>query len=197
VILIILILNAGVGVWQESNAEAALEALKDLQPENARVMRGGEWSTIGARELVPGDVVQVRVGDKIPADMRLISLSTTTMRCDQAGMTGESQSVSKDTDELEGKKSKFVIQDKVNMLFAATTVTNGMGEGIVTATGMNTEIGEIQKAVKDASEDEEDTPLKKKIDQFGDLLAKVLPVQTRERSYICACVFENDDLEEG
>jgi Ca2+-transporting ATPase len=176
VILIILILNAGVGVWQESNAEAALEALKDLQPENARVMRGGEWSTIGARELVPGDVVQVRVGDKIPADMRLISLSTTTMRCDQAGMTGESQSVSKDTDELEGKKSKFVIQDKVNMLFAATTVTNGMGEGIVTATGMNTEIGEIQKAVKDASEDEEDTPLKKKIDQFGDLLAKIIGI---------------------
>jgi Ca2+-transporting ATPase len=173
VILIILILNAGVGVWTESDAEQALEALKDLQPENARVLRDGKMDTLPSRELVPGDVVEVRVGDKIPADMRLISLSTTTMRCDQAGMTGESQSVAKDTDELEDKDGKFVIQDKVNMLFAATTVTNGMGRGVVTSTGMSTEIGKIQKAVKDAAEDEEDTPLKQKIDQFGDLLAKV------------------------
>ncbi|POM66081.1 Calcium-transporting ATPase 1, endoplasmic reticulum-type [Phytophthora palmivora] len=146
VILVILILNAIVGVWQESNAEAALEALKDLQPENARVMRDGEMVTLPARELVPGDVVEIRVGDKVPADLRLLSMKTTAIRVEQAQMTGESTSVNKDIDALP-QGTENIIQAKTNMLFAATVVVNGLGNGVVTQVGMKTEIGKIQQSL--------------------------------------------------
>lgn len=175
VILVILVLNAVVGVWQESNAEAALDALKDLQPENARVLRDGEMVTIPARELVPGDIVEIRVGDKVPADMRLLSMKTTAIRVEQAQMTGESTSVNKEIDALP-KGSESVIQAKVNMLFATTVVVNGLGRGIVTEIGMKTEIGKIQASVQQAAEEEEPTPLKKKLDEFGELLSKVIGV---------------------
>lgn len=175
VILVILILNAVVGVWQESNAEAALDALKDLQPENARVLRDGEMVTIPARELVPGDIVEIRVGDKVPADMRLLSMKTTAIRVEQAQMTGESTSVNKEIDALP-KGSENVIQAKVNMLFATTVVVNGLGRGVVTDIGMKTEIGKIQASVQQAAEEEESTPLKKKLDEFGELLSKVIGV---------------------
>lgn len=175
VILVILILNAIVGVWQESNAEAALDALKDLQPENARVLRNGEMVTIPARELVPGDIAEIRVGDKVPADMRLISMKTTAIRVEQAQMTGESTSVNKEIDALP-KSTENVIQAKTNMLFATTVVVNGLGRGVVTEIGMKTEIGKIQASVQEAAEDEEATPLKKKLDEFGEMLSKVILV---------------------
>ncbi|POM75067.1 Calcium-transporting ATPase 1, endoplasmic reticulum-type, partial [Phytophthora palmivora] len=175
VILVILILNAIVGVWQESNAEAALEALKDLQPENARVMRDGEMVTLPARELVPGDVVEIRVGDKVPADLRLLSMKTTAIRVEQAQMTGESTSVNKDIDALP-QGTENIIQAKTNMLFAATVVVNGLGNGVVTQVGMKTEIGKIQQSVQDASKEEEDTPLSKKLDEFGEQLSKVIAI---------------------
>ncbi|KAF0698021.1 Aste57867_11352 [Aphanomyces stellatus] len=175
VILVILILNAIVGVWQESNAESALEALKNLQPENARVLRNGVMQTLPARDLVPGDIVEIRVGDKVPADLRLISLKTTAMRAEQSQMTGESVSVNKEIDELPAT-TEDIIQAKKNMLFAATVIVNGMGRGVVVKTGMETEIGQIQQSVQDAAEEEESTPLKKKLDEFGDLLAKVIGI---------------------
>ncbi|OQR98970.1 calcium-transporting ATPase 1, endoplasmic reticulum-type [Achlya hypogyna] len=175
VILVILVLNAVVGVWQESNAESALEALKNLQPENARVLRNGHMQTIPARELVPGDIVEVRVGDKVPADMRLISLKTTAMRAEQSQMTGESVSVNKEIDELPAT-TEDVIQAKKNMLFATTVIVNGMGHGVVVKVGMETEIGQIQKSVQAAADEEESTPLKKKLDEFGELLSKVIGV---------------------
>uniref|UniRef100_K3W8M1 P-type Ca(2+) transporter n=1 Tax=Globisporangium ultimum (strain ATCC 200006 / CBS 805.95 / DAOM BR144) TaxID=431595 RepID=K3W8M1_GLOUD len=175
VILVILVLNAIVGVWQESNAEAALDALKDLQPENARVLRDGEMITVPARELVPGDIVEIRVGDKVPADIRLISMKTTAIRVEQAQMTGESTSVNKDIDALP-KGTENVIQAKTNLLFATTVVVNGLGRGVVTEIGMKTEIGKIQQSVQEAAEDEESTPLKKKLDEFGELLSKVIGV---------------------
>lgn len=175
VILVILVLNAVVGVWQESNAEAALDALKDLQPENARVLRDGEMVTLPARELVPGDIVEIRVGDKVPADLRLISMKTTAIRVEQAQMTGESTSVNKEIDALP-KGTEDVIQAKTNLLFATTVVVNGLGRGVVTEIGMKTEIGKIQQSVQEAAEDEESTPLKKKLDEFGELLSKVIGV---------------------
>ncbi|ETV89473.1 hypothetical protein H257_00743 [Aphanomyces astaci] len=175
VILVILILNAIVGVWQEANAESALEALKNLQPENARVLRNGVMTTLAARDLVPGDVVEIRVGDKVPADMRLISLKTTAMRAEQSQMTGESVSVNKEIDELPAG-TEDIIQAKSNMLFAATVIVNGLGRGVVVKTGMKTEIGQIQQSVQDASEEEESTPLKKKLDAFGEQLSKVIGV---------------------
>uniref|UniRef100_A0AAV1THB0 P-type Ca(2+) transporter n=1 Tax=Peronospora matthiolae TaxID=2874970 RepID=A0AAV1THB0_9STRA len=175
VIVVILVLNAIVGVWQESNAEAALEALKDLQPENARVMRDGEMVTLPARELVPGDVVEIRVGDKVPADLRLLSMKTTAIRVEQAQMTGESTSVNKGIDALPSD-TENIIQAKTNMLFAATVVVNGLGTGVVTQVGMTTEIGKIQQSVQEASKDDEGTPLSKKLDEFGELLSKVIAI---------------------
>lgn len=159
VILLILMANAIVGVWQESNAEKALDALKKLQPDHAMVMRDGRWQTIEAVDLVPGDLVEVKVGDKVPADIRLAELKTTTIRIEQSQLTGESQSVSKEVETVSEKDC--VIQSKINMLFASTTVSNGGCVGIVTGTGMTTEIGVIQSAVKDAADDEEPPPCRK------------------------------------
>mmetsp|Transcript_86732 Transcript_86732/g.250307 ORF Transcript_86732/g.250307 Transcript_86732/m.250307 type:complete len:1038 (+) Transcript_86732:177-3290(+) len=172
VILLILIANAFVGVWQESNAEKALDALKKLQPDHAQVLRDGKWQQIDAEDVVPGDIVEVKVGDKVPADMRCVKLNTTTIRIEQSQLTGESQSVSKEIEPV--KEKDCVIQSKVNMLYSSTTVSNGGCIGVVTATGMKTEIGIIQSAVKDAAEEEEQTPLQQKIEQFGELLAKVI-----------------------
>lgn len=181
VILLILVANAFVGVWQESNAEKALDALKKLQPDTAMVLRDGRWEHVDATDLVPGDIVEVKVGDKVPADMRMVKLKTTTIRIEQSQLTGESQSVAKELDPIK-QSDGCVIQEKVNMLFASTTVSNGACWGVVTGTGMRTEIGEIQSRVTEAAADEEQTPLQKKLDDFGALLAKVIFV-------ICALVW--------
>jgi len=134
VILLILIANAFVGVWQESNAEKALDALKKLQPDHAMALRAGAWQNIDAVDLVPGDIVEVKVGDKIPADMRMIHLKTTTIRIEQSQLTGESQSVSKELEPVEDANCE--IQAKTNLLFASTTVSNGACIGLVVKTGM-------------------------------------------------------------
>ena len=169
VILLILIINAIVGVWQEHNAESALEALKELQTCTAQVVREGVLvPDLPASELVPGDVVELQVGDKVPADMRVLRLKTTSLRTDEGALTGESETVMKQTEPV----AKSVrIQAKLNMMFAGTTVSNGAAVGVVTATGMRTEIGKIQANVQEAKEDEEKTPLGQKIDAFGELLA--------------------------
>eukprot|EP00996_Jenningsia_fusiforme_P000279 NODE_122_length_3182_cov_37.183211_g112_i0.p1 GENE.NODE_122_length_3182_cov_37.183211_g112_i0~~NODE_122_length_3182_cov_37.183211_g112_i0.p1 ORF type:complete len:1014 (+),score=210.46 NODE_122_length_3182_cov_37.183211_g112_i0:59-3100(+) len=171
VILLILVLNAIVGVWQEHNAENALEALKELQSTHARVHRGGQLVTIDARELLPGDVAEIRVGDKVPADCRLLKLKTTTFRTDEGSLTGESATVLKHTDPV---SSSAKIQDKKNMIFAGTTVSGGVSLALVINIGMKTEIGRIQQDVQAAKEDEEKTPLGQKLDAFGDLLAKII-----------------------
>jgi len=180
VILLILVANAFVGVWQESNAEKALDALKKLQPDHATVLRDGSWKDIDAVDLVPGDVCEVKVGDRVPADMRMVTLKTTTIRVEQSQFTGESEPVSKETEIVDDPGCE--IQSKVNMLFASTTISNGSAVAIVTSTGMKAEIGLIQSAVTEAAADEEDTPLQKKLDDFGELLAKVIFV-------ICALVW--------
>lgn len=174
VILTILILNAIVGVWQESSAEAALDALKKLAPDAAFVLRQNGWESIDAEELVPGDIVEVKVGDKVPADMRVIKLKTTTLRIEQSQLTGESQSVDKVIEPV--NDSEGVIQSRVNMLFSSTTVSNGACMGIVVGTGMQTEIGKIQSAVQEAAEDAEQTPLQQKLEEFGQTLARLIGI---------------------
>ncbi|XP_009111394.1 calcium-transporting ATPase 2, endoplasmic reticulum-type [Brassica rapa] len=169
VIVLILILNAVVGVWQESNAEKALEALKEMQCESAKVIRDGVvLPNIPARELVPGDVVELHVGDKVPADMRVSGLKTSTLRVEQSSLTGEAMPV------LKGANLVVVndceLQAKENMVFAGTTVVNGSCVSIVTSIGMDTEIGKIQRQIHEASLEESDTPLKKKLDEFGSRL---------------------------
>jgi Ca2+-transporting ATPase len=175
VIILILIINAAIGVWQENNAENALERLKEMQSEHARVYRNGTFiSDLPAAELVPGDICEIWVGDKVPADCRVAKLLTTTIRTEEAALTGESKTILKDSAIV--PKEDVSIDAKCNMLFTGTSVTNGKARCIVVRTGMNTELGKIQAAVMAAKEDKEDekTPLGQKIDDFGEMLTKVI-----------------------
>ncbi|TWW69606.1 Sarcoplasmic/endoplasmic reticulum calcium ATPase 1 [Takifugu flavidus] len=180
VILLILIANAVVGVWQERNAESAIEALKEYEPEMGKVYRADRKSVqrIKAREIVPGDVVEVSVGDKVPADIRIISIKSTTLRVDQSILTGESVSVIKHTDAVPDLRA--VNQDKKNMLFSGTNIAAGKATGVVIATGVSTEIGKIRDQM--AATEQEKTPLQQKLDEFGEQLSKVI-------SLICVAVW--------
>lgn len=174
VIFLILIVNAFVGVWQESNAEKALEALKEIQSEHAAVIRNGKKvPSLPAKELVPGDIVELRVGDKVPADMRVVALISSTLRVEQGSLTGESEAVSKTVKPVAEDSD---IQGKKCMVFAGTTVVNGNCICMVTNTGMSTEIGKVHSQIQEASEHEEDTPLKKKLNEFGEALTAIIGV---------------------
>ncbi|CAA2982415.1 calcium-transporting ATPase 4, endoplasmic reticulum-type-like [Olea europaea subsp. europaea] len=179
VIFLILIVNAIVGVWQENNAEKALEALKEIQSEHANVLREGRKISIPAKELVPGDIVELRVGDKVPADMRVMRLISSTLRVEQGSLTGESEAVSKTTKAV---SEDVDIQGKKCMVFAGTTIVNGNCICLVAQTGMNTEIGNVHSQIHEASQSEEDTPLKKKLNEFGEALTAIIGV-------ICALVW--------
>ena len=173
VILLILVLNAAVGVWQESNAESALEALKEMSAETSKVIRNGKLiSDLPARELVPGDIIEVSAGDRVPADARLISLRTALMRVEQAALTGESMAVRKSPTHTSHEDAE--LQSKECMIFAGTGIASGMGMAVINSIGMETEIGCIQEQIEAAADEEDDSPLKKKLDEFGDALAKAI-----------------------
>ncbi|KAJ7582819.1 Ca-transporting ATPase [Mycena floridula] len=172
VILLILIANAAVGVIQETNAEKAIDALKEYSPDEAKVIRSSQIGRIHASEVVPGDIISVAVGDRIPADCRLLSVSSSSFRVDQAILTGESTSVNKSEHIVPDPKA--VKQDMKNMLFSGTTVVNGSATAVVIFTGQRTAIGDIHQSI--TSQISEKTPLKRKLDDFGDMLAKVITV---------------------
>ncbi|RAL09469.1 calcium-transporting ATPase [Aspergillus homomorphus CBS 101889] len=172
VILTILILNAVVGVTQESNAEKAIAALQEYSANEATVVRDGKTQRVKAEDLVPGDIVHVAVGDRVPADCRLLAIHSNSFRVDQAILTGESESVAKDARVIQDQQA--VKQDQVNMLFSGTTVVNGHATAIVVLTGGSTAIGDIHESI--TSQISEPTPLKQKLDDFGDMLAKVITV---------------------
>ncbi|KAI5426066.1 calcium-transporting ATPase 4, endoplasmic reticulum-type [Lathyrus oleraceus] len=172
VIFLILIVNAIVGVWQESNAEKALEALKEIQSEHASVIRNNERvPSLPAKELVPGDIVELKVGDKVPADMRVVELVSSTLRLEQGSLTGESEAVNKTNKHVAEDTD---IQGKKCVVFAGTTVVNGHCFCLVTHTGMNTEIGKVHNQIQEAAQSEEDTPLKKKLNEFGERLTMMI-----------------------
>lgn len=172
VILTILILNAVVGVSQESSAEAAISALNEYSASEAKVLRDGHLVRIHADELVPGDIVDISVGDQVPADCRVLQVLSNSFRIDQAILTGESESVGKDTRPV--KDTHAVKQDQINMLFSGTTVTVGHARAVVVLTGEKTAIGDIHTSI--TSQISEPTPLKQKLNDFGDVLAKVIMV---------------------
>lgn len=174
VILLILIANAVVGVWQERNAESAIEALKEYEPEMGKVIRANKQGVqkIRAKEIVPGDVVEVSVGDKVPADIRLMKILSTTLRVDQSILTGESVSVIKHTDAIPDPRA--VNQDKKNILFSGTNIASGRAIGVVIGTGLETAIGKIRTEMTETEEVR--TPLQQKLDEFGEQLSKVISV---------------------
>nr|XP_002119917.1 sarcoplasmic/endoplasmic reticulum calcium ATPase 1-like [Ciona intestinalis] len=174
VILLILIANSIIGIWQERNAESAIEALKEYEPEMGKVVRQDRAAVqrVLARNIVPGDIVEISVGDKVPADIRLIAIHSTTLRVDQAILTGESVSVIKHTEAVPDPRA--VNQDKKNMLFSGTNIASGKATGIVIGTGSNTEIGKIRDQM--AETEAEKTPLQQKLDEFGEQLSKIITV---------------------
>ncbi|CAH7689461.1 calcium-translocating P-type ATPase [Phakopsora pachyrhizi] len=172
VILLILIANATVGVIQETNAEKAIEALMEYSPDEATVTRFGKSFKVHSADLVPGDVITVAVGDKVPADARIISISSASFTVDQAVLTGESVSVSKTTEAVDLPGA--VKQDMINMLFSGTTIVSGKAQAVVVATGSRTAIGNIHESI--ISQISQQTPLKQKVDEFSDMLAKVITV---------------------
>lgn len=168
----ILILNAVVGVTQESSAEKAIAALQEYSANEATVVRDGKTQRIKAEDLVPGDIIHIGVGDRVPADCRLLAIQSNSFRVDQAVLTGESESVSKDTRSI--KDEQAVKQDQTNILFSGTSVVNGHATAIVVLTGASTAIGGIHESI--TSQISEPTPLKQKLNDFGDMLAKVITV---------------------
>ncbi|KAG6295460.1 hypothetical protein E4U46_004457 [Claviceps purpurea] len=174
VILTILILNSVVGVSQESSAEKAIAALQEYSANESNVIRNnGHISRVKAEDLVPGDIVTVSVGDRIPADCRVIAIESNSFAVDQAILTGESESVGKD-DEMVVQDDRCVLQDQVNMLFSGTTVVTGRARAVVALTGSSTAIGDIHESI--TAQISEPTPLKQKLNDFGDNLAKVITV---------------------
>lgn len=144
----------------------------EYTPDEATVLRNGKTGRIHANELVPGDIIRVVVGDKIPADCRVLHITSSSFTVDQAILTGESVSVSKSTAPIHDKQA--VKQDMVNMLFSGTTVVTGSATAMVVLTGTSTAIGDIHTSI--SAQITEKTPLKQKVDDFSDLLAKVISV---------------------
>lgn len=165
VILIVVLLNAVIGVVQESKAEKALDALKRLSAPKALAKRDGVVCEVDSADLVVGDIVLLEVGRYVPADMRLTE--AVNMQIEESALTGESVPVSKDNDFV-APDEKTVLGDRRNMAYMSTYVTNGRGSGIVTETGMNTQIGKIARSLEETVE--EATPLQRKLAQLGKTL---------------------------
>ncbi len=163
-ILLIVVLNAFMGMLQESKAEKALEALKSLSAPQARVIRDGKEQVIDAVELVPGDIIYLEAGDFVPADARL--LSSTSLKSEESALTGESVPSEKDADAPVPEDAP--LGDRGNMVFSGCSITYGTAQAIVTATGMHTEMGKIAGLL--SGEKDSQTPLQKKLAQLGKYL---------------------------
>ena len=192
-------------MWQDLSARSSLEALEKLQPRLATVLRynddndgndvdeNAKWITeYDATQLVPGDIIKLRVGDSIPADARLVSLTSSTMYVDESSLTGESVSVGKlpgdegmSDDQLkngninndaDNTSTSIPIQDQSSMLFSGCLVTRGSGIAMIARTGPATQIGKIQSTLNEAQSEEEErkTPLGEQLDEFGTTLSYVI-----------------------
>ena len=172
IILIVVLLNAVLGVLQESKAEAAIEALQTMTAATCKVLRDGKQVTVHSDELVPGDVVILEAGDAVPADGRL--LESASLKIEEAALTGESVPVNKVIDALglsQGQED-IPLGDRKNMCYMGSTVVYGRGKALITRTGMDTEMGKIAGAL--AATSEEQTPLQKKLDELGQSLSKMV-----------------------
>ncbi|GAA0227234.1 cation-translocating P-type ATPase [Metaclostridioides mangenotii] len=167
VILTIVVLNAVIGIVQEKKAESSIQALRSISAPNAQVLRQGEESIIPANEIVVGDIVFLEDGSMIPADMRLIE--SVNLKVQEASLTGESVPSEKESDEILEENS--ALGDRNNMVYTTSIVTYGRGIGVVTETGMDTEVGNIAGLLE--NQDDFDTPLKRKLNSVGKTLTIV------------------------
>ena len=172
IILIVVLLNAILGVFQESKAEAAIEALQTMTAATCKVLRDGKLVVLHSDELVPGDVVVLEAGDAVPADGRIIE--NASMKIEEAALTGESVPVNKliDALNLSAGQNEVPLGDRKNMCYMGSTVVYGRGKAVITATGMDTEMGKIAGAL--ASAKAEETPLQKRLDQLGKTLSYIV-----------------------
>jgi len=163
-IVFIVVMNAIMGMMQESKAEKALDALKSMSAPHARVLRGGKEQVIDASELVPGDIIHLEAGDAVPADARL--LHSVSLKSEESALTGESVPVEKDAAAL--VKADAPLGDRLNMVFSGCSITYGTAIAVVTATGMDTQMGKIANLLD--NEEETQTPLQKKLAELGKYL---------------------------
>jgi Ca2+-transporting ATPase len=175
VIIVIVVLNAALGVFQESKAEKAMEALQKMAAPNSKVIRDGNIQTVPSRELVVGDIVLLEAGDYVPADVRI--LESMNLKVEEASLTGESVPVEKETVAIDHEAS---LADRHNMGYMGTVVTYGRGKAVIIGTGMNTEIGKIAQMI--SSFEEQSTPLQEKLADFGKILGILCLA-------VCAVVF--------
>ena len=187
IILTVVIINACLGVYQESKAEAAIEALQQAAAATAKVIRGGHQKTIRADEVVRGDLLVLEAGDAVPADARIIECAS--MKTQEAALTGESTEVEKQQAALSaGENGEITLGDRTNMVYMGTIVTYGRGHAVVTGTGMHTEMGNIADALSTARDEE--TPLQIKLNELSKKLSVMILI-------ICAVVFAVNLLRNG
>ena len=184
IILVVVLLNAVLGVIQESKAEAAIEALQSMTAAKCKVLRGGELKVIESSRLVPGDVVVLEAGDAVPADGRL--LESASLKIEEAALTGESVPVNKAVEVI--FDGDVPLGDRRNMCYMGSTVVYGRGRAVVTDTGMGTEMGRIAGVL--AQTEQEQTPLQRKLSQLGGVLSKLV-------LGICVFIFVFDLLVAG
>ncbi len=179
IIMAVVVLNACLGVYQENKAEAAIEALQQVSAATAKVIRGGHQKTIRADEVVRGDLLVLEAGDAIPADARIVECAS--MKTQESPLTGESTDVEKQSDALKAAENGDVsLGDRKNMVYMGSTVTYGRGHAVVTGIGMDTEMGNIAKALTAAKKEE--TPLQIKLNELSKKLSAMILV-------ICAFIF--------
>ena len=179
IILAVVLINACLGVYQESKAEAAIEALQQVAASTAKVIRGGHLKTIRADEVVRGDLLVLEAGDAVPADARIVECAS--MKTQEAALTGESTDVEKQSGALQAADNgEVTLGDRKNMVYMGTIVTYGRGHAVVTGTGMDTEMGSIADALANAKDEE--TPLQIKLNELSRKLSAMILV-------ICAFVF--------
>ncbi len=167
VILAVVVINATIGFIQEGRAENALAAIRSMLSPTASVRRGGDWREIPADELVPGDIVRLRAGDRVPADIRL--LAATNLRIEEAALTGESLPAEKSVDPVDENAG---VGDRTSMAFSGTLVTSGTARGVVVATGVDTQIGRINRMMADV--ETLATPLTRQMNRFGKTLSAIV-----------------------
>ena len=187
IILAVVIVNAALGVYQESKAEQAIEALQAMSAATSKVLRDGKVAIVPSEDLVVGDVVLLEVGDAVPADARL--LESASLKSEEAALTGESVPVTKFIDLLElGERKDIPLGDRKNMVYMGSTISYGRGAAVVTATGMDTEMGRIAGAL--AAAEEGQTPLQRRLSQLSKTLTWLVLV-------ICVIIFAVGVLRAG